>query len=77
MPGVYEYSLQGEITKTDPPLKNFYGWAYITHDEDGNLNVDKSGEFVVDPSELEKAACDFALTSRTGDVFHTWATIRP
>ena len=68
--GVQSYSLRGEITKYDEPQKNFWGWAYVTHDEDGNLNVDKSGEFVVDPVELEKAACDFALTSRTGDVFH-------
>jgi hypothetical protein len=65
-----EWELRGEVSKYDDPQKNFFGWAYVTHDEEGNLNVDKSGEFVVDPSEIEKAAYDFALESRTGDVFH-------
>jgi len=61
----------GEIVKTDPAKRLVFGWAYITHDRDGLLNIDKSGDFADDIEEIEKSAYDFVLRSRAGDADHT------
>jgi hypothetical protein len=65
-----KWELRGEVTKFSEADNNFFGWAYVTHDEEGQLNVDKSGEFIPVPEDIEKAAYDFVLESRTGDVAH-------
>lgn len=59
-----------EIIKTDSDRQCVFGWAYVSHDTDGEVNVDKSGEFVSDPDELESAAYNFVLKSRNGDLNH-------
>ena len=61
----------GEIIKTDPKQQIVFGWAYVTHDPQGNLNIDKSGDFVDAIEEIEKSAYDYVLTSRKGDADHT------
>ncbi len=62
---------EGRIIKIEEDQQTVFGWAYVTHDQLGELNVDKSGEFVDDPEELEKAAYNFVLKERTGDADHT------
>jgi hypothetical protein len=62
--------VSAEITKIDEDQRTVFGWAYITHDEAGALNVDKSGEFIDDPAELATAAYDFVLESRRGGQNH-------
>lgn len=61
---------RGRIIKVDPVQRNAYGWAYITHDATGRINLDRSGEFVDDIEELERAAYDFVKTCRRGDADH-------
>lgn len=61
---------RGEIRKIDRVMQNVFGWAYVTHLEDGTVNVDHSGDFVDDVGELEGAAYDFVLHSRVGDTDH-------
>lgn len=61
----------GEIVKTDPAKQHVFGWAYVTHDKAGDLNIDKSGDFADDIEEIEKAAYDYVLSSRAGDADHT------
>ncbi len=61
----------GEVSKVDEDKRLVFGWAYVTHDKDGQINVDKSGEFVDDYEELEKGAYDFVIKSRAGDADHT------
>lgn len=60
----------GQIVKIAEDKQLVFGWAYVTHDQAGELNVDGSGEFVDDPEEMEKAAYDFVLKARTGDSDH-------
>lgn len=62
---------QGIISKIDEERRMVFGWAYVTHDKDGTVVVDKSGEFVDDVEEIEKAAYKFVMTSRAGDFDHT------
>jgi hypothetical protein len=68
---VDETSFAGDIAKIDTVQQNVFGWAYITHGTDGSVNIDKSGDFVDDPEELEKGAYDYVLNSRQGDADHT------
>jgi hypothetical protein len=66
-----EIEAHGEIAKADKAQKNVFGWAYVTHDVNGEVVIDKSGEFVDDYAEIEKAAYNFVLKSRAGDADHT------
>jgi hypothetical protein len=59
-----------EICKLDDDERTVFGWAYVTHNELGQLNVDKSGEYIDDPDELAHAAYDFVLESRSGGREH-------
>lgn len=65
-----EFVIEGEVSKADTEKRIVFGWAYVTHDKDGTQVVDKSGEFVSDPEELEGAAYNFVLNSRVGKDFH-------
>lgn len=59
-----------EITKVDTDQNLVFGWFYKTHDKNGELWIDKQGDFIDDPSILEKAAYEFVLESRQGDELH-------
>lgn len=61
----------GVISKADKAQQIVYGWAYVTHDKDGRINFDKSGEFVDDIEEIEKAAVSFMIKHRATDRHHT------
>jgi hypothetical protein len=54
----------------DEVHQNVFGWAYVTHRPDGQVNIDQSGDFVDDVEELERAAYDFVMNSRRGDADH-------
>ena len=61
----------GVISKADEEQQIVYGWAYVTHDKDGILKDDKSGDFVDDVHEIEKSAVNFMLHHRASDLDHT------
>lgn len=61
----------GEIAKTDKAQQIVFGWAYVTHDTEGQVNIDKSGDFIDTVEEIEKSAYDFVLNSRSSDADHT------
>lgn len=61
----------GKIAKVDEDQRLVFGWAYIAADKDGTVIIDKQGDFIDDPEELAKAAYDFVLESREGDLMHT------
>lgn len=61
---------EGNIVKLDPSKKQVFGWAYVSHDNKGEVMVDRSGEFVDDVEVLEKAAYDYVLKSRKGGAEH-------
>lgn len=64
-------SADGAIAKADEERQMIFGWAYVTHNKDGEINVDKSGDFIDQVEEIEKSAYDFVLHSRSGDFDHT------
>lgn len=60
----------GDVVKADSERQIVYGWAYTTHDKNGVLVIDKSGEFIDDPQELEDAAHKYVVKSRKGGADH-------
>jgi hypothetical protein len=62
------------IAKFDTDKQLVFGWAYVSHDADGNVVVDKSGEFIDDYGELEEAAYLFVEKSRVGGDSHARIT---
>lgn len=65
------------VAKVEEEQQLVFGWAYTTHDENGHLVIDKSGDFIDDPTELENAAYDFVLHSRQGGQDHARAGDSP
>ena len=59
-----------EIAKIDEEQRVVYGWAYQSHDREGNQVVDISGDIIDDPEQINKAAHRFVLDARNGDVTH-------
>lgn len=49
-----EFSGSGLIAKADEEQQVVYGWAYVTHDQNGKVVVDESGDFVDEVEEIEK-----------------------
>jgi uncharacterized protein YndB with AHSA1/START domain len=62
--------MTGSISKADKPRQLVFGWAQIATQPDGSTVVDKQGDFIDDPTELEDAAYDFTLNSRDGGEMH-------
>lgn len=65
-----EEAFRGRVVKMNPDRQQVFGWAYVTHDEQGEIVVDRSGEFIEDVEVLEKAAYDFVTSSRKGGADH-------
>lgn len=63
--------IEGVIAKTDDDKQLVYGWMYVTHNRDGEIVVDKSGDFIDEVDELDEAVVDFVLHERVGGVDHT------
>ena len=64
------FTLTGTVSKSDPVQQIVFGWAYVSHDVNGEQIIDKSGEMISDPEQLETAAYDFMLNSRVGKDWH-------
>jgi cation transport regulator ChaB len=47
-----------------------FGWASMAEDENGNVLVDRQGDFIDDITELEKASYQFVLDARNGGEMH-------
>lgn len=62
------------VIKMDTDKQLVFGWAYVSHDAEGNVVVDKSGEFIDDYGELEEAAYLFVEKSRVGGDGHARIT---
>ena len=67
---VAKFDEVGTLAKYNIDKRQVFGWAYVTHDEDGNVVVDKSGEFIDDWNELEDAAYTFVIKSRVAGDMH-------
>lgn len=59
-----------DLLKIDEDKRRVFGWAYVAQDSDGETLIDKQGDFIDDPEELEKAAYTFTIDSRRGDAMH-------
>jgi len=71
--GVVLLNRGGTIAKLDSHSEEerlAFGWFYKAIDPDGTVRIDKQGDFVDDAWELEQAAYDFVLHSRSGDEMH-------
>ena len=60
----------GQIVKTDDDKNLVFGWANIAVNKSGQVLVDRQGDFIDDPWELEKAAYDYMLHARDGGEVH-------
>lgn len=58
-----------EIVKADEDQNLVFGWLSKIVEADGSAVVDSQGD-VIPVAELEKAAYEFMLASRRGDVMH-------
>lgn len=58
------------FTKIDPEKKRVFGWAYVAKDGSGEVLIDKQGDFIDDPEELEAPVYAFVMDSRRGDAMH-------
>lgn len=58
------------ILKVDEERRTAFGWAYKSAESDGTLIIDKQGDFIDDPEELETAAYNFTLQSRDAGDMH-------
>ena len=61
-------NIKGEITKLDEDQFLVFGWASVA-EKDGSTVIDSQGD-VIPLAELEKAAHNFVLNSRTGGAMH-------
>ena len=61
---------EATFSKVDEERRLVFGWSYVAQDPDGNVLIDKQGDFIDDPEELEKAAYGFVVDSRRGDAMH-------
>lgn len=60
----------GRISKMDDERRLVFGWAYITKTPQGEVIIDKQGDFVDDDWELETAAYEFVKSEGWGDEMH-------
>lgn len=64
--GIMEYN----ILKVDEEKRIAFGWAYVSHNSDGSLVIDKQDDVIDDPAELESAAYNFTLQYRDAGDMH-------
>lgn len=62
--------LHSEIKKVETHKQRVFGWAYVSHDENDELVVDKSGDFIDDKENLEDRAYAFVVESRAAGHMH-------
>lgn len=64
-----EWSIPLDVIKAAPDQQLIFGWASVV-EKNGVLVVDKQQDVII-PDDLETAAYDFVLYSRTGGDMHT------
>lgn len=62
------WSIPLKILKAEPDKQMIFGWASVV-EKNGVLVIDKQGD-IITPDDLEEAAYDFVLYSRTGGDMH-------
>lgn len=65
-----DLTMQGAISKVDNEKKRVFGWASVGIRKDGQVVIDKQGDLIDDPAEMEDAAYNFVLHSRDGGEMH-------
>ena len=60
----------GVILEVDDDRRLAFGWDYVAVDETGRVNIDKQGDFIDIPEELENMGYGFVVDSRRGDAMH-------
>lgn len=63
-------AIDTSIAKFNDEQQIVFGWAYVSHMPDGTQVFDFSGDFIEDPGVIEKAAYQYVMDSRSGDVMH-------
>lgn len=63
-----------QIVKVDQPQQVVYGWANVSATPDGELVTDRQDD-IIEPAELERAAIQFMLDSRSAGVMHKGAGV--
>lgn len=62
------FKIDAEICKVNDEQRIVYGWASVV-EKDGQLLIDHQGD-LIHPEDLEKAAYQYVLDSRRGDLMH-------
>lgn len=65
-----DFSVEGDISKTDTDKRLVFGWCSVGIMPDGSVVDDKQGDVLDDVEEIEKAAYEFVLNSRDGGEMH-------
>lgn len=63
-----DFTLSGDIAKTDDELRVVWGWSSVTVDK-GRPVVDLQGD-IIDTADLQKAVWDFMDSDRVSAVMH-------
>lgn len=62
--------MKAEIVKVDQDKRLVFGWASVAKTADGKVLVDRQGDTIEDEWQLEKAAYQYVLDSRTAGEEH-------
>ena len=65
-----EFTREFTIIEKNDEKHLVFGWASVGIDKEGNVVIDKQGDVIDSPEEMEKAAYDFVLHSRDGGEMH-------
>lgn len=68
-----EWRSEFEISKVDESQHLVFGWFSVVEDANGNIVVDKQGDFI-EPKDLEDAAYDYVLYAREAGEMHDKTT---
>lgn len=65
-----EFSVDIPIAKTDDDKRLVFGWAQIAFEAEGNIVIDKQGDYIAKVDELENAAYHYVVNSRDMGEMH-------
>tara|TARA_R110000868_G_scaffold249005_3_gene505537 strand:+ start:2356 stop:3171 length:816 start_codon:yes stop_codon:yes gene_type:complete len=63
------FTMEGEFTKVDAEQRLAYGYGIVAT-VDGKVVTDSQDDQIVDFASMEKAALDYAISSRSGKLMH-------
>ena len=64
-----DLSVEFKVSKSNDEKKLVSGWANVAVNANGEIPLDWDGD-IIEPGELEKAACNFMLEYGTSGVMH-------